>query len=255
MKPTLIKKTNTKVTVETCPDFWPIMQHCRDNFVVPNVTVNGEGITDEIAQRLGSLCGAVAVSLYDKDKTYKSVELISKYCKQVNIHAMLSEETSDFILQTLSDAHTDSRLKSLNAIVLLSLKRKGRAVTGFSRVSVEKYDQIINYALDNNVGLGFDSCGACRFIAWLKDNRPDMLEKYINYIEPCESSLFSMYVNVDGKFFPCSFIEGTVGWEEGFDVVNCNDFIKDIWWNEKTDDFRKSVISARESCGCPYYEI
>lgn len=243
-------------SIDTCPDLWDIMQHCRDNFVVPNITVNGEGITQNIAERLGKLCGAVAVSLYDKEKTYNAVQLISKFCDQVNIHAVLSEETADSILEVLPEVNTDPRLKYLNAIVLLTLKKKGRATEGFTRISDAKYGEIIKYSIDNYINIGFDSCGTCRFVDWVKKNlSSDKAEELSAVIEPCESSLFSMYINVDGEFFPCSFIEGTTGWEHGIDMLGCEDFITEIWWSKKVDSFRTQVIACRDTVGCPVYSL
>lgn len=49
------------------------------------------------------------------------------------------------------------------------------------------------------------------------------------YVEPCEICRFSSYVNVDGEYFPCSFVEGLPGWEHGInvlDIQNEDDFIK-----------------------------
>jgi len=48
--------------------------------------------------------------------------------------------------------------------------------------------------------------------------------------EPCESTLFSGYISVDAMFYPCSFAEGVGEWCEGIDVINSNDFVKDVWW-------------------------
>ena len=72
-------------------------------------------------------------------------------------------------------------------------------------------------------------------------------------IMPCESSLESAYIDVNGKFFPCSFCPDTPGWEEGLDVVSCTDFIKDIWMHPRTIEFRKKLIKGGRKC--PLYNI
>ena len=41
--------------IDSNPDMWKIFDHARSLKIVPNVTVNGAGITDEIAQRLASI--------------------------------------------------------------------------------------------------------------------------------------------------------------------------------------------------------
>ena len=51
-------------SIDANPDMFPIFDYCRANGVVPNVTINGYNLTDEIATRLANTCGAVAVSFY-----------------------------------------------------------------------------------------------------------------------------------------------------------------------------------------------
>ena len=43
-------------------------------------------------------------------------------------------------------------------------------------------------------------------------------EKLKTFAEPCESTLFSSYIDVNGDFYPCSFAENTKGWETGISV-------------------------------------
>jgi hypothetical protein len=78
-------------------------------------------------------------------------------------------------------------------------------------------------------------------------DRPDY-EALSMVSEPCESSCFSAFVNVDAQFFPCSFAEKTNGWEDGLDILNC-----DIWNHEKTICFRKNLLQHNREC--PLYEI
>ena len=234
------------------PDMWEIFNYCNDNGVVPNVTVNGEGMEDYIADKLVEKCGAVAVSLYDKNKTYNTVKkLTDRGLKQTNIHFMLSNETISRAYELMDDYKNDPRLSNLNAIVFLSLKKKGRAISRFNQCSNEDFKKIIDYAFKNNVPIGFDSCSYHKFADSVKDS--DNEKQLIQVAEPCESTLYSSYINVDGKFFPCSFCEETEGWENGIDVVNNTNFLKDVWYNERTNKFRKNLIS----CGrkCPLYDI
>jgi len=248
--------------IEGNPDMWDIFDYCNENGVRPNVTVNGEGITDEIVDKLVSKCGAVAVSLYDKNKTYDTVKkLTDKGLKQTNIHFMLSKQTYDkaWVLMrdyvnSRIDGSVEDRLKNLNAIVFLSLKKQGRAKDSYDSVTDEEFESIINYAFDNNVPIGFDSCSAQKFIRSIKDH--DNADKLTQLAEPCESTLYSMYINTKGKFFPCSFVEGTEGWENGIDVIENSNFFKDVWYNESTKSFRDKVIACR-NCGksCSTFDV
>lgn len=242
------------------PDLFKMMDYCRNNgknFVVPNITV--AEISDETADKLANVCGAVAVSRYsDKNICYDSIKkLTDRGMKQCNIHFMIAESTYDAALETLNDRLTDPRLAKLNAIVFLSLKQKGRG-KNFISLSNEKFKNLVDFAIKNNIAIGFDSCSAFKFLEAVKDNKN--YEMYKMYCDPCESTLFSLYIDVEGKGYPCSFAEGTESWEDGINVKNCNDFIKDVWYNDKINAFRKNLLdTASKNCHncreCPLFKI
>jgi len=172
----------------------------------------------------------------DEDKSH----FLKKY-SAVNIHMLTAEETFDDCLELLDDYKTDSRLSKLNAIVFLILKPKGKRNT-FHRMSDEKFVEMIHKAQEMKVPIGFDSCSAYRFLSCITDEKKR--EWFELFAESCESSLFSVYINVEGKMFPCSFVEGEDEWKEGIDVVYCEDFLKDVWYNEKTVAFRNTLIAT-----------
>lgn len=233
--------------IDSNPDFFKMMEYCRSKGIVPNVTINGFRLTDDLLDRIVSLVGAVAVSNYGKNSCYNTVKaLTDRGLKQVNIHQLVAKETVSQIWQLISDYETDDRLKNLNAIVFLSLKQRGRG-TSYHKIDIEDFKKIIFACLDQNIPFGFDSCSANKFAETIKDHpRFKEIEKYI---EPCESTLFSSYLNVDSKFFPCSFTEEG----EGIDVLNCNDFLQDVWYNPETIEWRKKLL---ENCrNCPVYNI
>lgn len=222
------------------PDLWRMMEYCRENGVVPNITV--AQISNEIADKLAKYCGAVAVSRYDdKDVCYDTVKkLTDRGMGQINIHCMISSETYDNALETLRDRLTDPRLNKLNAIVFLSLKQKGRGEK-FTPLSQKKFKEIVDFSLKNKIDIGFDSCSAFKFLKSVENH-----ENYENFLmssEPCESSAFSVYCSVDGEFFPCSFAEnGEFG--RGLDIANCDNFLKDIWQHPKTIEFRNRLLDS-----------
>lgn len=238
------------------PDLWKMMEYCRGKGIVPNLTV--ADVSDEVADNLAKYCGAVAVSRYDiEDICYDSIKkLTDRGMKQVNMHFMICEETYEQCLKTLKDIKTDDRLAKMNAIVLLSLKRKGRGVT-FTPLSGDKYNNLVKYCLDNNISFGMDSCGAKKFLDAVKDH-PDY-EKFKVVAEPCESTNFSQYIDVEGKFYPCSFCEGVEGWEDGIDVAKIKDFLKDVWYNIRVRAFRNKLNKNCDNCHkareCPIYQV
>jgi len=234
---------------ESNPDIWKMMEYSRKCHIIPNITI--ADISDETADKLSSLAGAVAVSRYDdKNLCYDSVKKLTDLgMDQVNIHAMISQESLEQVKETILDYHTDPRLTKMKAIVLLSLKQQGRGV-GFKPLTQSQFKELVDLAIENNVQVGFDSCGAHSFINAIKDHpNYDML---VQQAEPCESTLFSSYINVEGKFFPCSFVEDTPGWEDGIDVVAAESF-ESVWNDERTIQFRNKL----HSCGrnCPVFTV
>jgi MoaA/NifB/PqqE/SkfB family radical SAM enzyme len=226
-------------------DVFEIFQYTRDHGVIPNVTINGR-ITREEAEKLTSVCGAVSVSHYSDDACYSAVEMLSKAgLKQVNIHQLVSQETEDQCKQVLIDAKTDPRLKGLNAIVYLSLKRRGRG-EGYHPLSKAKKFELFKLIQESGIGYGYDSCGSTSFLEYLKMTNQPELEQYV---EPCESTCFSGYINVQGQFHACSFDENG----EGLDVLTADDFIKDIWMNPKTVEWRTKLLNCGRNC--PLYKL
>lgn len=243
------------------PDLWEILWYCRENDynpnVAPNITINGARLTDRDAGLLAELCGALAVSNYGPDICYPAVEKITgQGMKQVNIHQILSEESFDTCMQLMKDSKTDPRLEKLGAIVFLLLKPKGSRNKMTPLRDLEKWKQLSQYAFDNGVSIGFDSCSSPWFLDSIASH-PNF-ETIAMSVEPCESACFSAYINVDGFFVPCSFCEGTLkDWGTGLDVANCNDFITDIWYHERTKLFRQALIEKKKGGDfhCPVFNI
>jgi len=238
---------------ESNPDLWKMMDYCRNNSynqIVPNITV--ADISDETADKLVKYCGAVAVSRYaDKEYCYNSVKrLTDRDLSQTNIHIMISEETFDQAIETINDYKHDERLSKLNAIVFLSLKQKGRG-TDFNPLSMVKFKQLVDLALDTQTPIGFDSCSANKFLASIKGR--DNYKQLEQMTEPCESLCFSAYVDVNATFFPCSFSTCCSGWDSGIDMLECQDFLKDVWFNEKSIQYRQNIIKCGRNC--MFYKI
>ena len=243
------------------PDLWQIMWYCRENDynpnVAPNITINGARLTDHSAGLLAEFCGAMAVSNYGADICYPAVQMMTdKGMKQVNIHQILSVETFDTCIQLMRDSKEDPRLKNLNAIVFLLLKPKGKRNNLTPLTDLNKWKELSQFAFDNNIRIGFDSCSSPWFLDAIADH--PFFKRIAISVEPCESSCFSAYINVDGFFVPCSFCEDVLdGWDEGLSVLGCNDFMTDIWFNEKTVLFRKALLEKKKSGDfhCPVFAI
>ena len=235
-------------TLTSNPDIWKMFEYCRNNDynqVIPNITI--ANISEETAVKMAAVLGAAAVSRYEnKNWCYNSVQrLVNAGLKQTNIHALCSMNTYDLLVETINDYHTDPRLAGMNAIVFLSLKQVGRGVR-MTPLSQEKFTSLIQLCLEKNVKFGSDSCGSTKLMKALKDH-PNF-ESMMTSIEKCESTGFSSYFSVDGKYYPCSFAEHM----EGLDALH-GDFVKDVWHHPQTIEFREKLI---KNCrDCPLFEI
>lgn len=235
--------------LESNPDWYKIFKYAREKTFVPNVTV--ADVNEETAKKIASVCGAVAVSRYaDKNICYDTVKrLTDEGMQQVNIHCMASKNTLEMLYETIDDIRTDKRLEKLNAIVFLSLKRKGRGKS-YTSLSSEEFAKIVKTCMKYGIRYGFDSCSGHKFLSAI---RGTVNEKLAQFCTPCESTRESCYINVRGEYFPCSFTEGTPGWEKGIDVINCSDFINDVWQNPRTHNFREVLLM--NDCRCPVYNV
>jgi len=232
------------------PDFIPILKHCRDLGIVPNFTLSGVGLDEDFAHQVVPLVGAVAVSAYESDKNvcYNAVEMLS-HIDQTNIHLLICKETMPFVEEVLEDICHDQRLAKLRAVVFLCLKPKGRAAGRFHQPSQADYDKVINYCLERDIRFGFDSCGAPKFeesVIASKALKAHQKQQLIQCSERCESfGMFSAYINVDGKYYPCSFCEDEPGWEDGLEFDN---FLTDVWLSDKVKAWRDKALSAKREC-------
>lgn len=237
--------------IDANPDLRAIFRHCRENGIVPNVTINGSRMMADDYEFLATTCGAVAVSLYDYETCVTAVEELGRRgLQQVNIHCLLSEETYDKCLMIIDRARHDPRLvKYLNAVVFLWLKPMGKRNTYHQITDLDKMRHLFATAEEQGVSVGFDSCSASNFTRAIGD-------RYKECVEPCESTLFSIYIDVNGKAYPCSFSEG-IGYD-GVDVVGCTDFLTDIWYSDDFKRFRYAVIAGKdenECRQCPIYDL
>jgi MoaA/NifB/PqqE/SkfB family radical SAM enzyme len=235
--------------IDANPDLWKMMKYARGRVVASNLTINGQRMNSQYYDLIASNCGATAVSLYDRNTCYDAVkELSDRGLNQTNIHCLLSEENYDTCKQALVDMKKDPRLENLNALVFLWLKPRGDRNTCHKISSLDKLKKLVEYAFDNNLRIGFDSCSSPYFLKTIHER--SNYKQIKTLVEPCESTLFSYYINVDGLGYPCSFNETP---DNGVDTVNCNDFLNDVWNAPETAKFRQLLHMCKRSC--PTYHL
>jgi len=247
--------------VQTNPDFLKMMKYAREKGIVPNFTLSGIDLTDELADEIAKVIGGCAVSAYQTDKNmcYDTVKKFTdRGISQTNIHLMTSKETLPFVYEVLKDRLTDHRLTDMNAIIFLGVKPKGRAAGHYTPISQDEFDAILRFCWDNKISIGFDSCTAPKYeMAIRGSDLPDEEKKaHIQHSESCESSLFSLYINVRGEVWPCSFTEDEPG-QEPIDVLAAEDFVRDVWYNPALVKFRKRLLAtSKDGCrSCPAFKV
>ena len=203
----------------------------------------------------------IEVSMWDykKDICYSNVKLLSDCgIKQVNIHQLVAKETIDQCHEVLDDIKNDKRLAKLNAVVFLGLKKKGNRNT-LNIADQNEFDKLILRGLNEGLPIGCDSCSANKFMNVLKNNKQYM--KFTDMVEPCESTLFSMYIDTKGHAYPCSFVASTntkgLDLRSGIDLtsnsITKGNFLDTVWNSNMYIKFRGKL---KKSCrSCPVYEV
>ena len=253
--------------IDANPDLWKMMEVCRNNHIAPNITISGYRMTSEYYQKLATMCKAVAVSHYDAEVCREAVArlaqeklLLRSSLKQVNIHKLLAQETVNECFQLIQDAG-EGKYPGLNAIVFLLLKPKGPRNSLNSVVDLSVWNDLLDAAHKTGVSIGFDSCSAPMVLKTAENDSSSPLHEFV---EPCESGLFSAYINVDGEFFPCSFSEGVGEWTRGIQIDGKMCFVNDVWNSSKVAEWVKNLIDSTSKCqkckvnncrACPVYDI
>lgn len=236
---------------QTNPDFIKMMEYCRENDIVPNYTLSGADLTDDIVKDSCRLCGAVAVSCYvaNKQLCYDTIKRFYD-CKNdmhINMHIVLSEDPEQLthVWDVLNDIK-NKKIIGLRNIVFLRIKPVGRAKIMNCQIHKDTYKKIVEFCLENKIGFGFDSCSARTIRDVLKDmGRGEFCES----CEPCESSKFSSYINEKGEYWNCSFCERDPRIKK-INVLDYNDF-RDVWNHEELLKIRN--LDCQRSC--PMFDL
>ena len=243
--------------VKSNPYLEDILLYLKSQGIIGNLTLTGADMDDRLCNILASNCGAVAVSCYDKakDLCYKTIKklhdvAIKKYGRHmsVNMHIVIADFSIQHVMDVLSDIKS-RKVDGLKSVVMLHAKPVGRAKNLDCSLSEENLTKVIQYCLDNDISFGFDSCNGYNVQKILDKLRHSEL---CSVIEPCESGRLSIYVNVDGKITPCSFVEHTFE-KDAIDLLKGNIKVNEIWTtNSMLNSFRNC---SKCSKSCPIFKL
>lgn len=221
------------------PNFKDIVEYTVEKGVVPNYTTSGKNLTKEHIE-ISKLCGAVAVSDYEEDFTYRAIRGLIENGIKTNIHIIFSSISFDNIRKILYSYNPwNIDINSINAVILLLFKPQGNG-KDLSFFKPSKYQiNIIKDLLDKEeirkelkIKVGVDSCLA----NYIKGN---VKTESINQLATtCEASRMSTYISPSMKMVPCSFLEAS----NGITITKKNTISK-IW---KTSELFKSFRDSLE---------
>lgn len=226
--------------------FEQILQICRENMLVPNFTTSGYGMTPAIARQCKQYCGAVAVSWYRSEYTYKAIEMLLDAGVTTNIHYVLGKNSID---EAINRLEREDFPRGINAVIFLLHKPAGQG-TRANMLSPEDERVPRFFAqIDRKhpFKVGMDSCTVPGAIRHCCSILPQSLDT-------CEGGRFSCYIGADMTMVPCSFDQNARY------VVSLRDMsIEQAWNSEAFERFRERLRGAcpacekRELCmgGCP----
>lgn len=227
--------------------FGQILKISCDNSIVPNYTTSGFGLTRELAQVSKQYCGAVAVSWYRNEYTFKAIAMLLEQGVKTNIHYVLGNNSID---EAIARLDTDDFPNGINGVIFLLHKPVGLGKTGdvLSPYDprVAEFFQLVDRG-KHRFKVGLDSCSVPGVVNFCHNVIPEALDT-------CEGARFSCYIGPDLVMTPCSFDV-----EKKFGVSLREHTIEEAWNSLAFEQFRSALrdrcpdCNRREACmgGCP----
>jgi radical SAM protein with 4Fe4S-binding SPASM domain len=229
-------------------DFEAFLKVCRDNFIVPNYTTSGFGLTDNEVEISAKYCGAIAISEYRNEYTKSAIDRCVRAGMIVNLHFVLGNQSIDDAIDRLERSDFYS---GLNAVIFLAHKPVGLGshenVLKASDPRIAKFFKIIDEK-KQPFKLGFDSCNVPGIVNFTKNIN-------LMSVDACEAARYSCYVTSDMKMLPCSFDVGGMQWAIDLNTNTVQEAWDSLPFEKFRDSFRNSCVNCgkRENCfgGCP----
>lgn len=227
--------------------FKEILEICRENAIVPNFTTSGYRLSKEVAQLGKKFCGAVAVSWYRSEYTFKAINMLLDEGVKTNIHYVLGRNSID---EAIARLEHDDFPRGISGIVFLLHKPVGLGSMSNVLSSHDERIQRLFQLIDkgkHRFKVGMDSCCVPGIVNFCHNVIPEA-------IEPCEGGRFSCYIGADMVMLPCSFDQQKI-----YGISIRENTIEQSWNSPAFEEFRKilgtscPVCTKRVNCmgGCP----
>lgn len=236
---------------ETNPDIWKILYYCKRIGITTSMIV--DDIDFDKAKRISQYCKSVSVNLHEnKNICLNTIERFIYHGVMTNLNVLVSKETHHLIVNTLYNYENDYRLKGLNSIFFVGLK-KAENWQYYNKMDLQNFKRIIEHMTKRNIPFGLDPSLSSYFIEKNKNH----ISQYHNMLaNQCESFTFYAYIDVSGWVFPCKYYIPDIQHMIGFNIFEVKSF--EEMWNEKyIGKIRKMFIRKNEKGirVCPLFEI
>ena len=225
-------------------NFYEILSYCRESNVVPNYTTSGIYLTDQEVE-ISMNCGAVAVSEYKQDYTYRAIQMFIDAGIKTNIHLIFSKDSFDTCIDILNGKDVWQNkvdIDNLNAVIFLLFKPQGAGKNIKELIPTEDqyktFSELV-FKPSSKFKVGMDSCLVNHTLQYAK---PSKLQRMS--IDTCEGARMSAYITPDMKMMPCSFSDHSIS-----TLITKTSPITNIW-NDSTpfNDFRKVLEGNQMTC-------
>ena len=224
-------------------NFGEILKYARENGVVPNYTTSGNNLTQQQIYLSKEYCGAVAISDYGTDHTFKALRDLMDARVKTNIHFIYSRGSaakSQAIIDGIDVWGGKVDLDRLNAVIFLLFKPQGRGKE-LNWVPTKEQFEMFSMMIQNpscKFKIGLDSCLMCRISKCRQLTPTEEL-----FADTCEAARMSCYITPDMKFIPCSFANHDLG------VSIVSRSIQEVWKNSEIfEEFRTKLSKEADKC-------
>lgn len=230
-------------------NFEDIVKYCRDNKIMPNYTTSGKDLTDDEVRITKDYCGAVAVSMHEKDYTWRAIEMFSNAGCMTNIHYVLSRTTFWKAISLMKGDNVYEKnldLNKIHAIIFLLFKKQGKGKDLDWSLDNDElklfFTSMFEEEQKRNFLVGMDSCLINKMKGF--DFKLDDLQEMS--VDSCEGARMSCYISPDMKFMPCSFCNHDLIGQSILETP-----IQEVWNTGKQfEDFRQKLLG--NPLICPY---